>query len=94
MAWTNGVWQFNGQSKAGAGGHPAAFPIELPKRCLKLFSYVGDTILDPFLGSGSTLIATHLNNRQGIGAEIDKHYCDIAIQRLQKEAKINQIDLL
>ena len=50
MAWTNGVWTFGGQSKKGAGGHPAAFPLELPRRCLKLFSFVGDTVLDPFLG--------------------------------------------
>ena len=94
MAWTNGVWQFNGQSKSGAGGHPAAFPVELPKRCIKLFSYVGDKVLDPFLGSGSTLIAAHLNKRQGIGVEIDKNYCDIAIRCLHQEAKIKQINLL
>ena len=93
MDWTNGVWTFNGQSKKGAGGHPAAFPIELPKRCIKLFSFVGDTVLDPFLGSGSTLIAAYLHNRKGIGIDIDKSYCDIAIARLQKEAQINQTNL-
>ena len=91
--WTNGLWTFNGQSKKGAGGHPAAFPIELPRRCIKLFSFVGDTVLDPFLGSGSTLIAAHLNNRKGIGIDIDKDYCDLAIDRLRKEAKIDQFNL-
>lgn len=94
MDWTNGVWTFNGQNKKGAGGHPAAFPIELPKRCIKLFSFVGDTVLDPFLGSGSTLIASSLYKRRGIGVEIDKKYCDIAVGRLQKEANINQKNLL
>lgn len=94
MDWTNGVWTFNGQSKKGAGGHPAAFPIELPRRCIKLFSFVGDTVFDPFLGSGSTLIAAHLNNRKGIGIDIDKGYCDIAIKRLRQEAKIDQNNLL
>ncbi len=89
MDWTNGVWTFNGQSKKGAGGHPAAFPVELPKRCIKLFSFIGDTVLDPFLGSGSTLIATHINKRNGIGVDIDGGYCDIAINRLQKEAKLD-----
>ncbi len=56
MDWTNGVWTFNGQSKKGAGGHPAAFPIELPRRCIKLFSFIDDIVFDPFLGSGSLLL--------------------------------------
>ncbi len=94
MDWTNGVWVFSGQSKKGAGGHPAPFPVELPKRCIKLFSFIGDTVLDPFLGSGSTLIASYLHNRKGIGVDIDKDYCDIAIRRLRQEAKINQSSLL
>ena len=94
MDWTNGVWTFPGQNKKGAGGHPAAFPLELPKRCIKLFSFVGDTVLDPFAGSGSTLIAAHKNHRKGIGVEVAKTYCDIAIERLQVEAKIDQRNLL
>lgn len=92
MEWTNGVWSFQGESKTRIG-HPAPFPIELPTRCIKLFSFVGDTILDPFLGSGTTLVSTALNKRKGIGVEIDKTYCDLAIQRLQKEAKIDQLTL-
>ena len=92
--WTNGLWTFNGQNKKGAGGHPAAFPIELPRRCIKLFSFVGDTVLDPFLGSGSTLIAAHQNKRVGVGVDIDKNYCDIAVQRLIKEGQINQESLI
>lgn len=84
MAWTNGLWTFHGQKKKGAGGHPAAFPIELPMRCIKLFTYQGDMVLDPFVGSGSTLIAAYENNRKGIGIDIDKDYCDIAIKRLQE----------
>src|SRR3989338_1173597 len=94
MNWTNGVWTFNGQSKKGAGGHPAPFPIELPRRCIKLFSFIGDTVLDPFLGSGSTLIASYLHSRKGIGVEIDEKYCDIAIDRLRREAKLGQSSLL
>ena len=52
MEWTNGLWTFPGESKKRIG-HPAPFPIELPHRCIKLFSYVGDTVLDPFMGSGN-----------------------------------------
>lgn len=87
--WTNGVWSFCGESKKRVG-HPAPFPIELPMRCIKLFSFIGDTVLDPFLGSGTTLIATALTNRKGIGVDIDKTYCNLAVQRLHKEAKVNQ----
>ncbi len=93
MQWTSGVWNFSGESKKRVG-HPAPFPVELPKRCIKLFTFVGDTVLDPFLGSGTTLIASYLNNRKGIGIEIDKAYCDLTIKRLQQEAKINQPNLL
>lgn len=81
--WTNGVWAFNGESKRRVG-HPAPFPVELPKRCIKLFSYVGDVILDPFLGSGTTLLACLETNRLGMGFEINKNYCAIAEKRIKQ----------
>lgn len=81
MEWTNGVWNFSGESKKKIG-HPAPFPIELPRRCIKLFTFVGDTVLDPFLGSGSTLIGCIQTERKGIGVEIDKNYCKLAKKRL------------
>jgi site-specific DNA-methyltransferase (adenine-specific) len=83
MGWTNGVWTFNGESKKRIG-HPAPFPRELPKRCIKLFSFVGDTVLEPFMGSGTTLIEAHLNNRIGIGVDIDRKYCELAQRRLEE----------
>ncbi len=89
MNWTQGVWNFSGESKKKVG-HPAPFPVELAKRCIKLFSFVGDTILDPFLGSGSTLIACALFNRKGIGVEIDKNYCELAKNRIIKEGNLFQ----
>jgi site-specific DNA-methyltransferase (adenine-specific) len=92
MEWTNGVWTFSGESKKRVG-HPAPFPVALPRRCMKMFSFVGDTILDPFLGSGSTLIACHETKRRGIGIEIDPSYCKLAVERLAKEAHINQLQL-
>lgn len=80
MAWTNGLWTFNGESKKRIG-HPAPFPRELPKRCIKLFSYVDDVVLDPFCGSGTTMIEAFLNNRKFIGIDIDEGYCSLAKKR-------------
>jgi site-specific DNA-methyltransferase (adenine-specific) len=92
MAWTNGVWNFNGESKKRIG-HPAPFPVELPLRCIKLFSFVNDWILDPFIGSGSTLIACARTNRNGIGVDIDASYCDLANHRVLKELEIMTLPL-
>jgi site-specific DNA-methyltransferase (adenine-specific) len=84
MAWTNGLWSFPGESKKKAG-HPAPFPVELPRRCIKLFSYVSDTVLDPFMGSGSTLVAACRCHRNGIGIDLDAGYCATARERLGRE---------
>ncbi|MBA7600789.1 Modification methylase MboII [subsurface metagenome] len=92
QAWTNGVWNFSGESKRRVG-HPAPFPIELPKRCIRLFSFVGDTVLDPFLGSGTTLIACGQTNRKGIGIELDQGYCELAKRRIITEGNIYQSKL-
>jgi site-specific DNA-methyltransferase (adenine-specific) len=86
MQWTNGVWTFNGESKKRIG-HPAPFPRELPRRCIKLFSFVGDTVLDPFCGSGTTLIEAQINHRHGVGLELDLSYCELAKKRLLKECE-------
>ena len=59
MDWTNGLWSFNGESRRRTG-HPAPFPVELPRRCIKLFSFVGDTLLDPFMCGGTTLARARL----------------------------------
>lgn len=84
IKWTNGVWDFNGETTKKAG-HPSPFPVELPMRCLKLFSYKDDIILDPFLGSGSTLIACLRAGRAGLGVDIDLKYCEVAKRRLIAE---------
>jgi site-specific DNA-methyltransferase (adenine-specific) len=81
MDWTNGMWVFNGESKKRIG-HPAPFPVELPRRCIKLFSYVDDVVLDPFCGSGTTLLAAVNNHRKGIGIDVDKKYCELARKRI------------
>ena len=85
MDWTNGLWTFNGESRKRTG-HPAPFPLELPRRCIKLFSFVGDTVLDPFLGSGTTLVAAAQSGRRGIGIEVEAKFCALAAERLRKAA--------
>jgi site-specific DNA-methyltransferase (adenine-specific) len=90
LDWTNGVWTFNGESKKKIG-HPAPFPLELPRRCIKLFSYVGDTVLDPFMGSGSTAIAALMNDRKAIGIDIDKGYCKLAKERIEAEIGVASV---
>jgi len=93
LNWTQGIWNFPGENRKRVG-HPAPFPLELPKRCIKLFSFVDDIVLDPFLGSGTTLVACALLNRKGIGVEIDKNYCEIAKNRIIREGNIFQTKLL
>jgi site-specific DNA-methyltransferase (adenine-specific) len=82
IQWTNGVWNFSGESKTRIG-HPAPFPVELPKRCIKLFSFKGGIVFDPFLGSGTTLIACLQTGRIGVGVEINRDYCRLAAKRLR-----------
>ncbi|MFC1923558.1 DNA-methyltransferase [Chloroflexota bacterium] len=90
LPWTNGVWNFSGESKKKIG-HPAPYPIELPRRCIKLFTFIGDTVLDPFVGSGTTMLACLETDRVGIGIDVDQKYCKLAKDRLIKEGKIEQI---
>ena len=85
MLWTNGVWTFNGESKKRIG-HPAPFPQELPYRCIKLFSYIGDLIFDPFLGSGTTTLVAEKLHRNYIGIEIDDTYYNLALERNRHKA--------
>lgn len=64
-------------------GHPCQFPEELAERCMKAFTYEGDTILDPFLGSGTSCVVAKNLNRQFIGIEKEKEYYDICLERLK-----------
>ncbi len=89
MDWTNGIWTFNNQLRIYSNVRFISFPDELPRRCIKLFSFVGDTVLDPFLRNGATLVAALSNNRKGIGVEADVQNCKIAVQRLQQNVKFN-----
>jgi site-specific DNA-methyltransferase (adenine-specific) len=86
LAWTLGTWTFAGANPRRIG-HPAPFPEELPRRLIKLYSYPDDLVLDPFLGSGTTLAAAAKLGRRGIGVEINPIYCDLAIRNVQSVAK-------
>lgn len=82
IEWTNGLWKFNGENRTKKIGHPTPFPEELPKRCIKLFSFENDIILDPFVGSGTTGVSAIKNNRNFIGYEINGGYCEISEKRI------------
>ena len=82
----DGHWNFGG---ARQDGHIAMFPEELPKRLIKMFSFVGDTILDPFLGSGTTSLAAKKLSRNSVGYEVNPEF----IPYIKRKLEINQIDI-
>lgn len=84
IEYTNGLWSFAPENKQKEYGHPAMFPVELPKRLIKMLSYEGDLVLDPFMGSGSTGVACVNTNRNFIGIELDEEYFKIAEKRINK----------
>ncbi len=84
LAWTLGMWTFAGANPRRVG-HPAPFPEELPRRLIKLYSYCGDLILDPFAGSGTTLIAARKLGRRSVGIEISPEFCELTIRNLRRE---------
>ena len=78
------IWDIFPQRQRGKDCHPAPFPEQLARDHILSWSNEGDIVLDPFIGSGTTAIACINTNRNYIGFEIDKHYCDIANERIQK----------
>lgn len=81
MEWTKSVWTFNPES-AQKVGHPAPFPVELPYRLIQLYTYSGDIVLDPFMGSGSTAIAALQSQRKYVGYEVNQAYVELAEERI------------
>ncbi len=86
MEATLSVWEIAPES-AKRVGHPAPFPEALAERVIRLFSYVGDVVLDPFAGSGTTCVAALRNGRRYAGYEIDAAYCALAEQRLAQASE-------
>lgn len=76
------VWRM--QPEQRRDGHPAPFPDDLPSRCIRLSSFPGELVVDPFAGSGTTLLAARALGRKAIGIEMSERYCEIAASRLSQ----------
>ena len=82
-----GVWQFNYESRdiRDKSKHPATYPIALARRCIELFSHQGELVLDPFMGSGTTLVAASDMNRNAVGFDIHPDYVVLTQERLKQD---------
>ncbi len=83
IEFTRSLWSFPPAS-AKEVGHPAPFPIELPYRCIQLYTFEGDVVLDPFVGSGTTCIAAIMLKRHYIGIDISEEYIRLARNRISQ----------
>lgn len=83
LDWTKSIWTFPAAS-ARKAGHPAPFPLQLPTRLIHMYSYVGDVVLDPFMGSGTTAEAAIVTRRKYVGYEIEQKYVKLAQDRLNR----------
>lgn len=83
-AWFQQIWDLKG---ASTRQHPAPYPLELAERLVRMFSFVGDTVLDPFLGTGTTSLAASLWGRNSIGFEVEPIYHAMAVKRLQQSQR-------
>jgi site-specific DNA-methyltransferase (adenine-specific) len=80
------IWEIPSES-ARRIGHPAPFPVALPRRLIELYTYEGDLVLDPFIGSGTTAVAAVRTGRRYVGIETDAGYIELARARLAEEGK-------
>ena len=83
--WFQQIW--NGVTGASTREHPAPYPIELAERLVRMFSFVGDTVLDPFMGTGTTTVAAARWGRNSVGIEVDEHYFRLAQKRIAGDAE-------
>jgi site-specific DNA-methyltransferase (adenine-specific) len=85
IEWSLALWKFAPEINQKKIGHNAMFPLELPRRCIKMFSWLDSIILDPFMGVGTTCIAAKQLHRKYIGIEISPEYCKIAFNRIKND---------
>jgi DNA modification methylase len=88
LEFTKSVWTFAPES-ARKIGHPAPFPLELPRRLIELYTFAGEVVLDPFMGSGQTALAAIQSGRHYVGYEIEQKYIELANQRIKDLATGN-----
>jgi modification methylase len=81
--WFQQIW--SGITGASTKEHPAPYPLALVERLIRMFSFVGDTVLDPFMGTGSTNVAAAKWGRNSIGVEVDRTYFEMAVRRMDRE---------
>jgi modification methylase len=84
LEYNKSVWNLPAES-ARKVGHPAPFPVELPRRLIQFYTFANEIVLDPFMGSGQTAIAALKSNRHYVGYEIDQKYIDLATWRIQED---------
>ena len=82
--YTKSIWRM-GTASAKKIGHPAPFPLTLPERLINLYTFKGDTVLDPFMGSGTTAVACIHSERKYIGFEINGDFYNLALKRMENE---------
>ncbi len=92
MAMTLDIWSIPPES-ARRVGHPAPFPVELPEQLIRLYTFKGDLILDPFMGSGSALVAAARLGRRFVGYDLDDSYVEIARRRVQEALEPSALEL-
>jgi site-specific DNA-methyltransferase (adenine-specific) len=83
LEFTKSVWTFGAES-ARKVGHPAPFPVELPYRLIQLYTFSGEVVLDPFMGSGQTALAALKAGRHFVGYEVNEQYLKLAEQRIRE----------
>ncbi len=81
LKFTKSMWDFPAES-ATRTGHPAPFPIQLPYRCIQLYTFKGEVVLDPFCGIGSTCIAALKSGRHFVGYDVSREYLEMANRRI------------
>ena len=89
-----GVWQFSYERRdiRDKKTHPATFPISMARRVIDLFTHEGELVLDPFVGSGTTLVAAQESNRNAVGFDLQESYVRLAVERLSgPEGSVQQV---